>query len=156
MLLTPRGKHIGRCPFGLFHSPPGPTLYTQLEKKIGESPRAVPSLGVGFPSMMFCAEERGWIVLAMDFLGPSLEDLLNFCQRKFSKKTVLMLIDQAISRIQSLHDRSLIHRDVRRRAFARLSLIFRFSVCFPVKTGKFPHGHRQNRESPSLDRFWPL
>jgi hypothetical protein len=48
----------------------------------------------------------------MDLLGPSLEDLFNFCQRQFSKKTVLMLIDQAILRVQLMHERSLIHRDV--------------------------------------------
>jgi serine/threonine protein kinase len=63
--------------------------------------------------MILFAEEQGFIILAMDLLGPSLEDLLNFCQRQFSTKTVLMLIDQAIRRIQCMHDRSLIHRDVR-------------------------------------------
>ena len=63
--------------------------------------------------MILFTEEQGFIILAMDLLGPSLEDLLNFCQRQFSKKTVLMLIDQAIRRIQFMHDRSLIHRDVR-------------------------------------------
>jgi serine/threonine protein kinase len=70
-------------------------------------------IGIGYPSMIKLIEERDVIILAMELLGPSLEDLLNFCQRKFSKKTVLMLIDQAIRRIQFMHDRSLIHRDVR-------------------------------------------
>jgi serine/threonine protein kinase len=72
-------------------------------------------LGIGYPSMMTLIEDKGFIILAMDLLGPSLEDLLNFCQRQFSKKTVLMIIDQAISRVQLMHDRSLIHRDVSER-----------------------------------------
>ena len=48
----------------------------------------------------------------MDLLGPSIEDLFNFCQRQFSQKTVLMLIDQALIRVQHMHEQSLIHRDV--------------------------------------------
>lgn len=69
--------------------------------------------GRGFPAMLCLTEENGFVILAMDFLGPSLEDLLNFCQRRFSQKTVLMLIDQAMTRVESLHKHSFIHRDVR-------------------------------------------
>lgn len=52
-------------------------------------------------------------MLVMDLLGPSLEDLFNFCSRRFTIKTVLMLADQMIGRIEYVHCKSFIHRDIK-------------------------------------------
>ena len=49
----------------------------------------------------------------MDLPGPSLEDLFNFCSRRFTMKTVLMLADQVISRIEYVHTKNFIHRDIK-------------------------------------------
>ncbi|CAG7666505.1 unnamed protein product [Allacma fusca] len=69
--------------------------------------------GVGIPTIKWCGTEGDYNVMVMELLGPSLEDLFNFCNRRFSLKTVLLLADQLISRIESIHLRSFIHRDVK-------------------------------------------
>lgn len=54
-------------------------------------------LAVGIPSIKWCGAEGDYNVMVMELLGPSLEDLFNFCSRKFSLKTVLLLADQMVS-----------------------------------------------------------
>lgn len=49
----------------------------------------------------------------MQKLGPSLEDLFNSSGKQFSLKTVLLLADQLIQRIEFIHQRGYIHRDVK-------------------------------------------
>ena len=60
----------------------------------------------------FGREAEYW-VLVMDLLGPSLEDLFNFCSRQFTVKTVLMLADQMVGRVEYIHSKNFIHRDIK-------------------------------------------
>lgn len=52
--------------------------------------------GVGIPFARWYGKEGDYNVLVMDLLGPSIEDLFNFCKRRFSLKTVLLLADQLV------------------------------------------------------------
>jgi casein kinase 1 len=47
----------------------------------------------GFPELIWFGEEHGYRVIIMECLGPSLEDMFNFCGKKFSLKTVIMIAD---------------------------------------------------------------
>lgn len=71
--------------------------------------------GDGIPKIHYFGAERSrdLHVLVMDLLGPSLEDLFKFCGRKLSYKTTIMLADQMISRVEWLHSKNLIHRDIK-------------------------------------------
>ena len=55
-------------------------------------------LAAGIPDVRWFGVEGDYNVLVMDLLGPSLEDLFNFCSRKLSLKTVLMLADHMVDR----------------------------------------------------------
>ncbi|KAI7743982.1 hypothetical protein M8C21_001749 [Ambrosia artemisiifolia] len=67
----------------------------------------------GVPNLKWFGVEGEYNAMAIDLLGPSLEDLFNYCNRKFSLKTVLMLADQLINRVEYMHARSFLHRDLK-------------------------------------------
>jgi serine/threonine protein kinase len=69
--------------------------------------------GIGIPNVHWCGTQGNYNIMVIDLLGPSLEDLFNYCKRKFNCKTVVMIGDQMISRIEFIHSRNFLHRDVK-------------------------------------------
>ncbi|XP_045476015.1 casein kinase I-like isoform X2 [Harmonia axyridis] len=112
--------------------------------------------GVGIPQIKWCGSEGDYNVMVMELLGPSLEDLFNFCSRRFSLKTVLLLADQLISRTDFIHSRNFIHRDIKPDNFlmglgkkGNLVYIIDFGLAKKYRDGK-TNEHIPYRENKNL------
>lgn len=67
----------------------------------------------GVPKAYFFGQEGVHNILVIDLLGPSLEDLFDWCGRKFSVKTVVQVAKQMLQRMLDIHEHNLVYRDVK-------------------------------------------
>jgi len=70
------------------------------------------------PQVLYYGLESDKNIMIMDLLGESLESLFCFCERIFTLKTVLLIADQTLKRIEFIHSRRILHRDIKPDNFA--------------------------------------
>ena len=59
-------------------------------------PNSLLTLSAGIPNVYYFGQEGLHNILVIDLLGPSLEDLFDHCNRRFSTKTVVMVAKQMV------------------------------------------------------------
>lgn len=67
----------------------------------------------GFGRVYYFGIHNSYNAMVMSLLGGSLEDLFTRCGRRFSLQTVLQIADHVLERMDTMHSRHLIHRDVK-------------------------------------------
>lgn len=119
------GKKIGEGSFGVIFE--GTNLLNSQTVAIKFEPRKsdVPQLRdeyraykilsghPGIPQVYYFGQEGLHNILVIDLLGPSMEDLFDMCGRKFSVKTCAMVAKQMITRVETIHEKNLIYRDIK-------------------------------------------
>lgn len=119
------GKKIGEGSFGVVFEgskiSSGTPVAIKFEPRKSDAPqlrdefRSYRTLNgtLGVPQVHYFGQEGLHNVLVIDLLGPNLEDLFDMCGRKFSIKTVCMAARQMVTRVQAVHEKSLIYRDIK-------------------------------------------
>ena len=109
------------------------------EQRIYQILRGSTSLGhsVGFPQMLFYGESPTMNILVMQLLGSTLEDVFNYCNKKFSLKTIIMIFDQLISRIgNGFISTKIATENCHRKLPPKITVNFY----------EFPHGNESDKE----------
>jgi len=140
------GQKIGSGSFGVIykgtHVETGQKVAVKLEKANTRHPQLQYESriykhmkgSIGVPNVYFYGQEEEYFVLVMDLLGPSLEDLFNYCGRSFSLKTILLLAEQMLDRIESVHSFEFIHRDIKPDNFL-IGLAKNFNTVYIIDFG---------------------
>ena len=101
-----------------------PQLFLEFEfyKRLGPD--------FSLPRVHFYGRCGSYNAMVMDLLGPNLEELFIFCGRRFSTKTIILIGLQLLTRLERIHCRGLIFRDLKpenvligRRSFKKENIL---------------------------------
>ena len=118
-------RRIGAGSFGEIFSAENIQSHRRVAVKLESTRAAVPQLsyesriysllagGTGIPRLYWYGTDEFQNVMVIELLDKSLEDLLEMCDRKLSLKTVLMIVDQTLACVEFIHNKNLIHRDIK-------------------------------------------
>ena len=73
--------------------------------------------GKGIPKIYDFIQTPKYNFMIFELLGPNIGELYQFCDKKFSKNTILSLALQMLDLIEFMHSRHIIHRDIKSRKF---------------------------------------
>jgi serine/threonine protein kinase len=78
---------------------------------------AKPTVSQGFVECFYFGREGGFECLVMELLGKSLEDMVQKRNGKFQSRTALLVAQQVLRRIETLHSKGIVHRDIKPENF---------------------------------------
>ena len=113
------------------------------------------AMNQAIPQVYYYGVEGKNNIMVMDLLGSSLEDNFNNSGKKLSMKTVLMVADQMIKRMEYIHSRKIIHRDIKPDNFSvgygkNKHRIYVFDFGLAKKYMNSDGSHIKYREGKSL------
>lgn len=73
--------------------------------------------GEGIPSIAWTGEYKKYKLMIMELLGPSLDKYFIFCNKKFSAVTTVLLGIEMVKRVQYMHSKGFLHRDIKPNNF---------------------------------------
>lgn len=105
--------------FELRESKSAPQLFREVEviKQLRERDGVGSTPPQGIVESFYFGKEAAFNCMVMEMLGKSLEDRVQGCGGKLKAKTVTLIAEQVIQRIEYFHSCSIIHRDIKPENF---------------------------------------